>query len=145
MSEQWKKVAKSDLNSVALELAENLEKPALIILTGEMGAGKTTFVKYFVEANFPNFSEEVMSPTYSLISEYGPVVHADFYRLESPHEIQELELELYLDHTNFFFIEWGKDYIDTINRAIEFKSVYELKIEIVSDYRNFTLSSLSRD
>ena len=57
-------------------------------------------------------SDQVISPTYSLINDYGETVHGDFYRLVNPEEIVQLELELYLESADYFLVEWGKQYLD---------------------------------
>ena len=125
-SRVWKKVFENDLENIVIELKEFLDTPSVVILTGEVGAGKTTFTKKFVD-----FEEgSVMSPTYSIVNEVGEVCHADFYRLHSADEIEHLELELYLDDKDYFLVEWGKPYLSTIQRSLgsDF-SYYELKID----------------
>ena len=141
--QSWKKVLESDLDSLSLELKEYLDLPCVIILTGEMGAGKTTFVRRFVHSHAPMYSSNVMSPTYSLIATYGPIVHADLYRLKIAEELKEMELELYQDHTDYFFIEWGLEYVDTLEHILGFEHFYELKIDIVeNNQRNFVLKKI---
>jgi tRNA threonylcarbamoyladenosine biosynthesis protein TsaE len=109
---QWKKVFESDLGYIAYELKELVNKPAFIILNGEMGVGKTTFVKTFIQ------DKSVTSPTYSLIHEALDIVYADFYRLESSDEIPALELGLVLENKNFFLVEWGEKFAKQIAREI---------------------------
>ena len=78
-------------------------------LTGDLGAGKTQFVKGFVAGMGAN--TEVTSPTFTLIHEYGggrvPVYHFDFYRLESPDEVTRLGLDEYLFGDGVCIIEWA--------------------------------------
>ncbi len=139
----WKKVLESDLESLSLELKDHLEKPCVVILSGEMGAGKTTFVRKFVAQYAPKYSNTVMSPTYSLIASYGPIVHSDLYRLEESEELKELELELYQEHTDIFFIEWGLPYVPTLSRLLDIEHFYELKIEMNGEYRDISLKDIS--
>lgn len=121
----WKKVLESDLSYVIAELNQEIDLPAVILLSGEVGAGKTTFVQSF------NKDETVTSPSYSVINETGSTVHADFYRIKSLEEIIHLELELYLEGKDICFIEWGKEYLSTIKREIGLDhSYYELVIDI---------------
>lgn len=143
----WKKVFEADLSYIAYELKEQVTKPAVIILNGEMGAGKTTFVKTFLS------DKEVTSPTYTLINESGDSIYADFYRLQSPQEITQLELNLYLEGKNFFLVEWGDKFIKLLAQEVpEGFNFYQLDIFInnVSESsaipsRDFYISSLVID
>jgi tRNA threonylcarbamoyladenosine biosynthesis protein TsaE len=109
---EWKKVFEEDLSYIVFELKETLQKPALVIMEGDLGAGKTTFCKQFVgEAG-------TLSPTYSVISETDKVLHADFYRIKSSEEFYHLELELYLDGKDYFFAEWGEKHLSSLERIV---------------------------
>jgi tRNA threonylcarbamoyladenosine biosynthesis protein TsaE len=120
---EWKKVFESDLKYICFELKELLKTPACIILDGNLGAGKTTLVKMFT-------GEEMLSPTYSIITENKSVVHADFFRIEKKDEIVHLELPLYLENKNFFFAEWGKKYYKDIFKQLpEGYSCYLIEIK----------------
>jgi tRNA threonylcarbamoyladenosine biosynthesis protein TsaE len=115
---QWKKVFEPDLESILIELKDSIEAPAVIILSGEMGVGKTTFAKAFTLSEVGD-SSAVQSPTYSIINETGSIVHADFYRLKDSDEIIHLELSLYLEDKEFFLIEWGKAHLDELRKYID--------------------------
>ncbi len=143
----WKKVLENDLDYLAAELREVVEKPAAIILSGPVGAGKTTFTKKFVK------DAPVQSPTYSVINEAGEIAHADFYRIKDPQEIIHLELPLYLEDKEFFLIEWGMPFLKEIARSLEENfSLYELEIEVNGEEekagqiasRNFVLKNLDK-
>lgn len=114
---EWKKVLESDLDSIITELKDSLESPAIIILTGEMGMGKTTFTKSFVKSELEDTSE-IQSPTYSIINESGNIVHADFYRLKNSEDLIHLELPLYLEDKEYFLIEWGKSYLSDVQKLV---------------------------
>lgn len=108
-----RRVLLSDLESTrhfAQELAQTLPEGALVLLTGPMGAGKTTLVKFLAEAM--GFKGEVTSPTYTLIHEYptpqGLIVHIDAYRMADQEELYSLGLEDYLPEARVVLIEWGK-------------------------------------
>jgi tRNA threonylcarbamoyladenosine biosynthesis protein TsaE len=78
-------------------------------LRGELGAGKTQFVKGFVSG--VGSRAEVTSPTFTLIHEYAdgrcPVYHFDFYRLDTPDEALRLGLEDYLHGDGICILEWA--------------------------------------
>lgn len=122
----WKKVYEGDLDNIIIELKEAVADKAVIILSGVVGAGKTTFTKKFI-----GDQEQTMSPTYSIINESGEIVHADFYRLESREEFIHLEIPLYLEKKKYFLVEWGIDYAYDISREVDddFK-FYELEITV---------------
>ena len=145
MVKEWKKVALNDLVYVVSELKDVLPLPAVVILAGEVGAGKTTLVQSY--SDLP----ETASPTYSVINEYGDIVHADFYRLKDREEIMHLELPLYADGKSIFFIEWGRDYLQDLTRELGFDfNYYDLEIEIYhskeikQSFRNYYLRSIDK-
>jgi tRNA threonylcarbamoyladenosine biosynthesis protein TsaE len=80
----------------------------IFLFQGEMGAGKTTFVKALCDKL--NIKDVVSSPTFSIINEYrsnaGPVYHFDFYRLKNETEAYDLGYEDYFYSGAYCFIEW---------------------------------------
>ena len=146
---QWKKVFETDLGYIAIELKDIIEAPGVIIINGEMGAGKTTFAKKFVSAN--EINANTFSPSYSVLSETPNILHGDFYRIEQQEEILHLELSLYLEEKQYFLVEWGEKYISTLAREVpEDYKFYRLSIVInelleseTVQSRNFTLEELS--
>jgi len=137
---EWKGVDEGDLAEVAKELQETVKIPTLLILEGDVGAGKTTFTKAFVRY-LSGGTEEASSPTYSIITESTDLVHADFYRLDEPEELVHLELDLYLEDKSYFFVEWGREFVQEILRHIDEKfSPFLLRISIEdSGLRKFEL------
>ena len=98
---------------IAREIAALIPAPAVIQLTGNLGAGKTTLTKSLVEAWGAAAADEVSSPTFTLIHEYGEpvaVYHIDLYRLETPAEFYSLGLDEIFDSRARVLIEWGEKF-----------------------------------
>ncbi len=86
-----------------------LRSGSVFALTGELGAGKTQFVKGLAAAL--GYAEEVTSPTFTLVHEYTggrvPLYHFDFYRLESAKEAIEIGFDEFLETPGVVAIEWA--------------------------------------
>jgi tRNA threonylcarbamoyladenosine biosynthesis protein TsaE len=101
----------ADTISLGRALAERLPSASTILLIGNLGAGKTTFVKGLAEGLGVARQEDVSSPTFSLIHEYGDplrLYHLDLYRLETPAEVLGIGIEELLDSGKHLVIEWGE-------------------------------------
>jgi tRNA threonylcarbamoyladenosine biosynthesis protein TsaE len=97
------------------KLARQLPHPCLVILEGELGSGKTTLVKGIVSGLGVARQEEVTSPSFTLVHEYGAdrkVYHADLYRVEGAREQSTLGLEDLLEQEATVIVEWGEKLID---------------------------------
>ena len=98
-----------DTNRLALALSEVVELGDLVIMDGDLGTGKTTFVKAFVAAL--GSENDVTSPTYAIANFYelpkGSFLHIDAYRLSSMDEFHDLGLYDFLEDS-ITAIEWGK-------------------------------------
>jgi len=131
---EWNNVYEKDLIQVFYSLEEEFNKqPILLILSGPVGAGKTTFAKKIISKllNKNDNNLEVVSPTYSVINKIDEIVHADFYRIESEEELLHLELSLYLENCKLLIVEWGKDYYSLLKEEVgdDFKT-----LELVVDF-----------
>jgi tRNA threonylcarbamoyladenosine biosynthesis protein TsaE len=95
-------------------LAKMLAPPKLVLLRGELGAGKTTLVKGIAEGFHAASEEDVTSPTFTLVHEYrGPevnVYHIDLYRVGTPRELETLGLDDLLAENSVLLIEWGEKF-----------------------------------
>jgi tRNA threonylcarbamoyladenosine biosynthesis protein TsaE len=93
-------------------LATNLAGGETLILTGDLGSGKTEFVKGL--AGQLHCTTQVTSPTFTLVHEYRdgrlPLFHMDFYRLQSESELDELALDNYFRGDSVCAIEWGEKF-----------------------------------
>ena len=96
-------------------LAELLAPPKLVLLRGDLGAGKTTLVKVIAAAFEAADEEDVTSPTFTLVHEYrGPranLYHIDLYRIDTPRELETLGLDdLRAEPKSILLIEWGEKF-----------------------------------
>lgn len=95
-------------------LAELLTPPKLVLLRGDLGAGKTTLVKGIAEAFHAASADDVTSPTFTLIHEYrGPsasLFHIDLYRIDTQRELDTLALDDLFSDNSILLIEWGEKF-----------------------------------
>ncbi len=102
-------------------------QPGVVLLEGEVGAGKTCFVRGMLDRL--GWEGPVTSPTYALMQEYPtspPLVHLDLYRLEDPEEIWELGVEEWLEQEAWIAVEWA-------DRAGEFWPSASWRIRMTAD------------
>ena len=104
--------------AVGREIARLLRPPQLILLIGDLGAGKTTLTKGIVEGLGAGSAEDVSSPTFALMHEFGSnpkVYHLDLYRLDRIHELETLGLDDLWDQDEaIVLIEWGEKFGDQL-------------------------------
>lgn len=105
--EDWQKV----VNEIFPKL-----KHQVLLLKGNLGAGKTTFTQYLLKKL--GSTDEVNSPTYSIVNEYhtpkGKVFHFDLYRLKNKEEVWDIGIDEYLDDGYLSIIEWPEIYEDEL-------------------------------
>ena len=106
-----------------VEQVRKVVKSGFILLDGDLGAGKTTFVKHFLQSYG---IEEVTSPTFGYVQRYDydqqDIFHADLYRVEYATQLRDLELEFY--HNELFLVEWGlrfEEYLQPVRAKIYIK------------------------
>jgi tRNA threonylcarbamoyladenosine biosynthesis protein TsaE len=93
------------------EFAKRLAAPVLVLLTGDLGSGKTTLTKGLVAGLGAASEDEVTSPTFTLVHVYGKaakVYHADLYRIESFHDFETLGLEDVFAKPAIVILEWSE-------------------------------------
>lgn len=136
-----KNISNSDdeTKKIAANLAKQITK-GVVVLNGELGAGKTTFVQGFAKGL--GIKEKIISPTFVLIKQHNipninrDFYHIDLYRLENPEEFILVGIKDLLDNTeNLVLIEWGekiKKYLpkNTISISIEKLKENERRITI---------------
>lgn len=125
---------KSAEETIALgqEFALLLAPPKIVVLRGDLGAGKTTLVKGIAEGFNAASQEDVTSPTFTLIHEYrGPkaiLYHIDLYRVDTQRELETLGLDDLMTGESVLLIEWGEKFA-----RFEKERDVEIAIERVSD------------
>jgi tRNA threonylcarbamoyladenosine biosynthesis protein TsaE len=134
---------KSPEETIALgrELAAMLRPPKLVVLRGDLGAGKTTLVKGIAQGFQAASEEDVTSPTFTLVHEYrGPaatVYHIDLYRVDTPRELETLGLDDLMSESSVLLIEWGEKFA-----RFERERDVEIAIERVGEEeRKFSVAS----
>jgi tRNA threonylcarbamoyladenosine biosynthesis protein TsaE len=109
-------------------LAPSLAPPKLVLLRGDLGAGKTTLVKGIAGAFVAAEEDDVTSPTFTLIHEYrGPqvnVYHIDLYRVDTPRQLETLGLDDLTQENSLLLLEWGEKF----QRFVDERDV-EIQIE----------------
>ncbi len=127
--------------AVGRELASLLAPPKLVVLTGDLGAGKTTLVKGIAQGFQAAAEEDVTSPTFTLIHEYrGPsamLYHIDLYRIDTPRELDTLALDDLMTENSVLLIEWGEKFErfhreKKVEISLQRVSELERKIRVVS-------------
>ena len=122
-------------------LTELLAPPKLVLLRGDLGAGKTTLVKGIAAAFEAASEEDVTSPTFTLVHEYrGPranLYHIDLYRIDTPRELETLGLDDLRSDNSILLIEWGEKFPRLVRErdveiALEREGENERRIKIKS-------------
>ena len=118
MKQEWVVYDENELGKVASELLNFTDGIRFFCLHGEMGAGKTTFIKALVKELKVN--DTVSSPTFSIVNEYETVTgeriyHFDFYRIKSLEEVYDIGYENYFFSGNYCFIEWPEKIKSLLN------------------------------
>jgi tRNA threonylcarbamoyladenosine biosynthesis protein TsaE len=122
-------------------LAALLTPPKVVLLRGDLGAGKTTLVKGIAAAFEAAAEEDVTSPTFTLVHEYrGPhanLYHIDLYRIDTPRELETLALDDLCSENSVLLIEWGEKFARLqherdVEIALDRQSENERRIRITS-------------
>jgi tRNA threonylcarbamoyladenosine biosynthesis protein TsaE len=122
-------------------LVKDLLPPKIVLLRGDLGAGKTTLVKGIAEAFRAASAEDVTSPTFTLVHEYrGPDVylfHIDLYRVDTPRQLETLGLDDLMTENSILLIEWGEKFVRfarerDVEIALERVSENERKILLIA-------------
>ena len=131
----------ADTHAIASAIASLVRPRDVIILAGDMGAGKTAFTVGFARALSVSGDEHVSSPTFTLVHSYEsgriPVVHADLYRLNTVGEVADLGIREQVDAGAVALIEWGDVVADMFGDAL---TVHLQHSDEDDDMRDVTVS-----
>ena len=140
MSEEFVSRSAEETIEIGKQLVPRLAPPKIVLLRGDLGAGKTTMVKGIAEGFSAAAQEEVTSPTFTLIHEYrGPsvnVYHIDLYRIDTQRELDTLALDDLIENNSVLLIEWGEKFERfrkgrDVEIAIEHRGGDERKINVI--------------
>jgi len=116
----------TEIDKAASEFIKNFDKPAVIAFYGDMGVGKTTFIKALCKQL--SCTDNITSPTFSIVNEYNTttnekIFHFDLYRIEKIQEAIEIGIEDYFYSGDWCFIEWP----EIVNTLLP-ENCYHIKI-----------------
>jgi tRNA threonylcarbamoyladenosine biosynthesis protein TsaE len=130
----------SELRSAAKKFLEYVGDTKIFAFYGEMGVGKTTFLKELCREM--EVEDEITSPTFAIVNEYyskkyGQIFHFDFYRIDDLREVYDMGFEEYLESGAYIFMEWSEKIDDILPDGIakviitqDDKQVRTIKMEI---------------
>lgn len=142
MTREFRTTSAEETIALGRELAPELARARVVLLRGDLGAGKTTFTKGVAEALDAASQDDVTSPTFTLIHEYrGPkisVFHIDLYRIENERDLATLGLDdLMNEDGNLLLIEWGEKF----PRLVRLRDVEIMFTRLDENVRQVTLST----
>lgn len=135
----------SDLLALAKRVATKLPSEAnalglAIALHGDLGAGKTTFVRGFLQGL--GYTGTVKSPTYTLVESYDisgrQVHHMDWYRMQDAEQLEEMGIFEYFQGSSIILVEWP-----LARSATDFQADWNIQIDIRASGRDITITALS--
>jgi tRNA threonylcarbamoyladenosine biosynthesis protein TsaE len=128
-----------DTEAIAMSIAKSVEPGDIICLTGDLGAGKTTFTKSLCASL--GVDELVNSPTFNIVNEYDGkfhVNHFDVYRIGDMEELYDIGFDDYIFSDSVSIIEWA----DIVREVLPREALW-IDIRFVDDYRMLRISSES--
>ncbi len=127
--------------AVASSLARKLKKGDTLALYGEMGAGKTAFVRGLVQALIPDKIRLVHSPTFAIVNEYAgeefSIYHFDFYRIKDEDDLYSVAFFEYFDKNGIIITEWSELFDDLLpedKKIVRIEKIGENGRRIYADF-----------
>ena len=127
--------SEEETRRIGRRLGENLHPPRVVLLTGELGAGKTVLTQALAAGLEVEDLSLVRSPSFTLINEYpsarGLIYHIDLYRLEGADDLHSIGLEEILERNAVVIIEWGEKLDLPVDDPVRIR----IQVDPVSDER----------
>lgn len=137
----YKSYSCEETEKIAYALAEKLHGGEIITLDGDLGAGKTAFVRGLAAGL--GISDRVVSPTFTIVNEYSgeglPLFHFDVYRIGSPDEMYDIGWEDYLGRGGVTVIEWAVNIEEILKDEKVIKITIDKDLDVSEDYRIITV------
>ena len=130
-SREWTTHSSDETIQLGREIGRELTPPALVLLSGDLGAGKTTLTKGIASGMGAANEDEVTSPTFTLVHKYdgkSRVYHVDLYRIADAHDLETLGLEDIFNESAVVIVEWP----DKLTMRTDWP-VIRIQLEHVSD------------
>lgn len=128
-------VDEAAVGSLARRFARAMELPAVLYLRGDLGAGKTTFARAYIQSL--GYSGYVKSPSYGLLETYQAggqkILHLDLYRIEDPEELEYLAIRDLYDEGSVMMVEWpdrGLHHLPAPDLVLEFGEKNEVRFVV---------------
>lgn len=116
---QFETHSDEETRAVGRSLASELPESGVVLLIGDLGAGKTTLTKGIAEGRGAAAAEDVSSPTFTLIHEYGDpakIYHIDLYRLDTEQQVRGLGLDELFERPALTILEWAERFPQLLPR-----------------------------
>lgn len=107
MNNQYISKTDADTQKLGQEFAKTLQNGDVVLLYGDLGFGKTTFVKGIAKGL--NIKNTIISPTFTIVREYENLYHLDLYRIDDEKQLQEIGVPDLLDSSEIKIIEWPEN------------------------------------
>lgn len=137
----YKSYSCEETEKIAYALAEKLHGGEIITLDGDLGAGKTAFVRGLAAGL--GISDRVVSPTFTIVNEYSgeglPLFHFDVYRIGSPDEMYDIGWEDYLGRGGVTVIEWAVNIEEILKDEKIIKITIDKDLDVSENYRIITV------
>ena len=117
--------SREETYAFAQEYAKTLRGGDVVLLDGDMGAGKTVFAKGVAKGL--GIEEEVTSPTYAYMNDYdGRLFHYDCYRIETPEQAERLGLADYFDMGGICLVEWAQNIAPLLPKTVKWVKIKKI-------------------